>query len=96
MGKIKKFKDYCGENELPESEININEGVAEPTVRPTTKPTTAPNQTPSRRPSPLRRDKPSVVPAPKAISVEKLADRFLNLTKNNKVVNLLLTKKYNK
>ena len=50
---------------------------AEPEVKPTTKPKTKPVTTPSR-PSPIRRDKPSVEPAPKA-SAEEVADKFIAL-----------------
>lgn len=84
MGIIKKFYEY----------FKIEEGaIAEPTVRPTVKPGI--KQAP-RRPSPLRRDKPSVEPGPKAVSEIDLANKFLGLTKNNKKVQDLLRKKYTK
>ena len=64
----------------------LNEGeIAEPTVKPRTTPT------PTRRRSPLRRDKPSVTPKPKA---EDVAKRFLELTKGNKEIRSMLEKKY--
>ena len=59
-------------------------------VAPMVKPKTAPITTPTRR-SPLRRDKPSVTPKPKA---EDVAKKFLALTKDNKKVRSLLKKKY--
>lgn len=86
MGKIKSFNDF------------IKEGAetAEPAVKPRTKPTTTPTPTKQPgRPSPYRKDKPSVTPAPKA-SAERVAEKFLELTKNNKEVLSLLKNKYNK
>ena len=53
---------------------------AQPTTKPGTAPTTRP--TPSR-PSPIRRDKPSVEPAPKA-KASDLVDRFLKELKKAK------------
>jgi hypothetical protein len=84
MGKIKSFNEF------------INEGadVAQPTVKPTTKPGTKPTTKPGR-PSPYRKDKPSVTPAPKA-TAEDVAEKFLNLTKNNKEIKSLLKEKYKK
>lgn len=70
---------------------------ADPTVKPApVKPTTKPGTTPSR-PSPLRRDKPSVEPAPKAwnprrnrerknmpmASVEDVIQRYIDETSSN-------------
>lgn len=90
MSKIKKFEEY----NKPEnnSDENIKEGYteAEPIVAPDT--ITKPKK--KSKPSPIRRDKPSVAPGPKA--VEKLANRFLNLTKNDESVKEILRKKYNK
>ncbi len=48
---------------------------AEPRVKPTTKPTTTPAP---GAPSPIRRNKPSVTPGPKA-SAEDVAKKFLGL-----------------
>ena len=79
----------------PESKYNkVMEGsVAEPTVRPIVKPgiKQAPGKT-----SPLRKDRPSVVPGPKAVTTTDLADKFLDLTKSNNEIISLLKKKYNK
>ena len=68
------------ENFIKENAVEV-----EPMVKPTTTPT------PTRRKSPLRKDKPSVTPKPKA---EDVAQRFLELTKDNKRVQSLLNKKY--
>jgi len=51
----------------------VRENLAEPTVKPTTKPTTTP-----KHPSPIRREKPSTMPRPKA-TAEDVAKRFLSL-----------------
>lgn len=86
MGKIKSFKDF----------INEEAEVAQPTTKPRTAPTTTPTPTKQPgKPSPYRRDKPSVVPAPKA-TVKDVADKFLKLTKNNKEIQYLLKSKFNK
>ena len=53
-----------------------------PATAPTTKPGTAPSTTPSR-PSPIRRDKPSVEPAPKA-KLEDVMKRFTVELRKNK------------
>ena len=53
-----------------------------PATAPTTKPGTAPSTTPSR-PSPIRRDKPSVDPAPKA-KLEDVMKRFRTELRKNK------------
>lgn len=53
--------------------------MAEPKTKPTTKPTTKPGTRPGR-PSPIRRERPSVTPKPKA-SAEDVAKRFLDLIK---------------
>ena len=74
-------------NTLKRYEKFIKENAVE--VEPMVKPTTTP--TPTRRKSPLRKDKPSVTPKPKA---EDLAEKFLALTKGNKRVESLLNKKY--
>lgn len=60
---------------------------------PLVKPTTTP--TPTRRKSPFRKNKPSVSPRPKA-SVEDVANRFLELTKDNKDILSMLKNKYGK
>lgn len=84
MGIIKKFNEY----------FKIDEGsIAEPTVRPTVKPGIKQNP---GRPSPIRRDKPSIEPGPKAVTEIELANKFLDLTKNNNKVKNLLSKKYSK
>lgn len=54
----------------------------QPATAPTTKPGTAPSTTPSR-PSPIRRDKPSVEPAPKA-KVNDVMKRFMEELRKNK------------
>jgi hypothetical protein len=68
MRFIKKFEKFV--------EVVDAEPIVKP-ARPTTKPTTRPN-----RPSPIRRDKPSVDPAPKA-SAEDVANRFISLMTDN-------------
>ena len=86
MGKIKSFEDF------------IKEGAetAEPAVKPRTRPTTTPTPTKQpNKPSPYRKDKPSVVPGPKA-SAEDVANKFLKLTKGNKEIQSLLKNKYTK
>jgi len=80
MGKI--IKQY--NDFIKENAVEI-----EPIVKPTTTPT------PTRRKSPIRRDKPSITPKPKA-SAEDVANKFLDLTKNNKEIQTILKKKYNK
>jgi hypothetical protein len=55
---------------------------SQPGTAPTTKPGTAPSTTPSR-PSPIRRDKPSVDPAPKA-KLEDVMKRFMTELRKNK------------
>lgn len=83
MKEIKNYIDF------------INEAVAEPTVKPRTSPTTTP--TPSRRNSPIKRNKPSVKPGPKAdTTVDELAEKFLNLTNGDAKVTSLLKNKYSK
>lgn len=67
----------------------IKEGAVE--VEPRVKPTTTP--TPTRRKSPLRRDKPSIEIKPKA-TAEDVANKFLELTKNDKFIKSMLNKKY--
>ena len=66
--------------------VNENEVEIEPIVKPTTTPTPT-----RRKPSPIRRDKPSIKIKPKA---EDVANRFLELTKDNERVQSLLKKKY--
>jgi hypothetical protein len=86
MNKIKTFDDF------------IKEGAetAEPAIKPRTRPTTTPTPTkqPSR-PSPYRKNKPSVVPTPKA-TAEDVAEKFLSITKNNTEIQSLLKNKYKK
>ena len=84
MNKIKSFEDF------------LKEGAetAEPAVKPRTKPTTTPTKQPGK-PSPYRKDKPSVIPAPKA-TAEDVAEKFLDLTKKNREVKSLLKDKYKK
>jgi len=74
-------------NTLKRYDKFIKENAVE--VEPMVKPTTTP--TPTRRKSPLRKDKPSVTPRPKA---EDVANKFLELTKSNKQIQSLLKKKY--
>lgn len=59
-------------------------------VAPTIAPTIAPTR--RKKKSPLRKDKPSVTPKPKA---EDIAQKFLEMTKNDKYIQSMLTKKYN-
>lgn len=59
---------------------------AEPITRPGTRP---------GRPSPIRRDKPAVTPRPKA-TAEKVANKFIAMSKKNESLRDLLKKKYNK
>lgn len=89
MSKIKKFEEYSNDidNILQEG------SVAEPTVKPTVAPGI--KKAPGKA-SPLRKDRPSVLPGPNAMSDIELANKFLNMTKNIKSVQDLLIKKYNK
>lgn len=82
--KLMKFNQFIKES------IELAEPTVKPTVKPTTKPTTRPG-----RPSPFRRDKPSVIPKPKATD-KQVADKFLKLTKGNKEIENFLMKKYSK
>lgn len=70
---------------------------AEPTTKPTIKPETKPGPAPSR-PSPIRRDKPSVDPKPKAATEQEVVMRFVEVLREKtiqiKVANL--KKKYSK
>ena len=92
--KDKKTLEKIASEFNPKSRYNkVTEGVAEPTVKPTVKPGIKPS---IGKPSPLRRDKPSVVPGPKAITDIDLANKFLNLTENNKEILSILKRKYNK
>ena len=63
---------------------------AQPQTEPGTIP--APRPTPGR-PSPLRRDKPSVNPRPKA-SAEDIAEKTMELAKKDKELKDLLKKRY--
>ena len=70
--------------------------MAEPKTSPGTKPapTTTPGTRPAPgRPSPIRRDRPSVEPRPKA-SAEELAQKVIALSKKDKGLRDLLKKKY--
>ena len=80
--KIKSYKDF------------LNENTMEPVVKPKIKPKTTPITKPGR-PNPFRKDKPSVIPKPKA-NLEDVVNKFLNITKNNKEINNLLKNKYGK
>lgn len=80
---IKKFNEF--------NKVDENVELAQPAVKPAT-PVTKPSVRPGR-PSPYRKDRPSVVPKPKA-SAENLADKFLKLTKNDKSVKSFLKEKY--
>ena len=84
MNMIKSFENFIKEG------ADLAQPTTKPTVRPGTKPTTKPG-----RPSPFRKDKPSVVPGPKA-TAENVAEKFLNLTNNNKEIQSLLISKYKK
>jgi len=87
MSKIKKFDEYFDID-------NIQEGaIADPVVRPTVKPDI--KKAPGKA-SPLRKDRPSVLPGPNAMTDIELANKFLGLSKNIKVVQDLLRKKYKK
>jgi hypothetical protein len=76
---IKKYNQFIKEN------VEV-----EPVVKPKTTPRRSPN-----RPSPIRRDKPSVTPKPKA-SDKELAEKFLSLVKNDKTTLNMLKNKYSK
>jgi len=78
--KLKRYVDFINEAE-----------VAEPTTKPITKPT----ETPTRRKSPIRRDKPSVTPKPKA-NIDDVTNKVIKLAKENKEFKAFLNKKYNK
>lgn len=86
MSKIKNFNQF----------INEDVEFAQPTTKPKTKePVTKPSTPSPSRPSPFRKDKPSVVPRPKAQKKEKdVVNKFLELTKGNKEIHNLLKKKY--
>lgn len=75
---VKKYTEFLTEN----TEVA-------PMVKPKTTPKTRPN-----RPSPLRKDKPSVNPKPKA-TADELADKFLSMASGNSDVQDLLKNKYN-
>jgi len=79
MGKIvKQYTEFITEGE-----------VAEPTIKPSVKP----GETPTRRKSPLKRDKPSVNPRPKA-SEEEVVKKLMMVA--NKEMKDFLNKKYSK
>jgi hypothetical protein len=62
---------------------------SQPATKPGTKPSTTPEPS---RPSPIRRDKPSVKPAPKA-KAKQLVDRFLKeLKKSNSSIEFDISK----
>lgn len=81
---IKKFNEF--------SNVKENVELAQPAVKPKTTPKTTPTPKPGK-PSPFRKDKPSVVPKPKA-SAEDVANKFLELTKNDESTKYILRKKY--
>lgn len=96
MSNIKRLEEFNIElnDKLTKREYPIVfEGVATPKVKPITKPGI--KETPGR-PSPLRKDRPSVVPGPKAVTELDLSNKFLNLTKENNQIISFLKKKYNK
>lgn len=86
MKLIKKFNDFISEN------VEL----AQPTTKPKTKdPITKPSTPNPTRPTPFRRDKPSVIPKPKAEKKEKeVVNKFLKLSKGNKEIHNLLKYKY--
>jgi hypothetical protein len=57
----------------------VKEG-SETITKPVTKPGIKPTTKPGYPPSPIRREKPSVMPGPKA-TVEEVTERFLSLIK---------------
>lgn len=74
---LKSYKNFIKEN------VEV-----EPVVKPETKPVTTP-----RRSSPLRRNKPSVTPRPKA-SAEEVANKFLEMVKHNRAIMNIVSDKY--
>ncbi len=70
MRFLKKFEKFNEEFVMGGQEVETKPA---PTTTPGVKPGTRPG-----RPSPIRRDKPSVNPAPKA-TVEDVVDRFISL-----------------
>ena len=72
--------------------LSLNEFLATKPAPSPVKPTTKPEPKPSR-PSPIRRDKPSVDPKPKAATEQDVVDRFFEeLRKENKDVKIDLKK----
>ena len=90
MKYIKKFEAFTA----------AEPATAPPTTKPGTKPTTKPNKPNKDRPSPVRRDKPSIEPDPKASKVsmkkataESVANRFIReLNANGESVKKYLKK----
>jgi len=76
LPEIKKFEDMV-KKIVRESLIDEEVAMAEPRTKPTTKPDVKPGTKPGR-PSPIRRDRPSVTPRPKA-TAEDVAKKFLKL-----------------
>jgi hypothetical protein len=78
MRYLKKYERF-----VEEAQPATRPAPSEPTIAPDTKPG-KPGPAPSR-PSPVRRDKPSVEPAPKAkkkeATAEEVAEKFINLAK---------------
>lgn len=98
---IKKFNEFNNNEEfnkllLTNEENGHEHEVAEPVTRPHTIPERTPEKSPKPggRPSPIRRDKPSHNPGPKASSPEKLATKFLSLITDNEEIKRILGKKY--
>lgn len=75
---MKYLKGYKGFMENSQPAIAPSKPTTEPDVRPG-KPGTSPS-----RPSPIRRDKPSVEPAPKA-TVEDVVEKFISLAKSKNI-----------
>lgn len=84
MKKIKSFQTFLQEGAEPD--------VAEPTIKPKTRPG---KKTTPGRPSPIRKDKPSVTPRPKA-TLKEVANKFLELSKGDKEIESFLKNKYSK
>lgn len=76
MKYLKKFEKFTNESVAADPAVKPSE----PKTKPGTKPGTRP-----QRPSPIRRDKPSVTPDPKAekempkATAKEVADRFIEL-----------------
>jgi hypothetical protein len=78
MRFIKKFESFINEEAEPKTAPSKPSTSPEPGIKePGTKPSIRPN-----RPSPIRRDKPAVVPKPKLVKAteEEVIEKFANLT----------------